>query len=210
MGVSETAGIFVGVQSEKGQIHDVCVAGMLEARVRWQGRVRVDSLKAMGICNSRDEMILRFLDSGLSHFLSVDADIGWTPEQAETLIDMNVDLAIGVYCYKNAAAEPVIMPCPKPKPSAPWTFESAGYGFQVVKRGLVVRLFDEYRSLAYKTSEKAGMTRALHMQFFHKGILQGEDTAFHCRVRDIGTQIWAHPGVVLGHTDGNTVFYPKW
>lgn len=210
MGVSDTAGIFVGVQSKNGQIYDICVAGMLEARVRWHGRVRIDCLKAMGICNSRDEMILRFLDSGLSHFLSVDADIGWKPEQAETLIDMNVDLAIGVYCYKNAAAEPVVTPYPKPKPTEPWTFDSAGYGFQVVKRGLVVRLFDEYRSLAYKTSEKAGLTRALHMQFFHKGILQGEDTAFHCRVRDIGTQIWAHPGVVLGHTDGNTVFYPKW
>jgi hypothetical protein len=207
---SEEAVIFIGVQSEKGQIYDVCVAGMLQAMKRWSGRVRIDSLKHMGICNSRDEMLLKFLDSGCTHFLSIDSDIGWTPEQAEMLIDMNVDLALGVYCYKNADAEPVIKPLPTKKPSAPWTIESSGAGFQVIKRGLVVRLFDEYRDIAYKTCEKGGLTRALNMQFFHRGVLQGEDTAFHCRVRDIGTQVWAHPGVVVGHTDGNTIFYPKW
>lgn len=207
--LSSRASIYISVVTARG-ICPHCVGGLLEARMAWVGRLRFDAEPYIGISNARDASAAVFLQSRASHWLSIDDDQAWTVADAEKLIELDVDVALGVYGTKDVLSEPVLRPVPKSKPAAPFTTESGGAGFQLVKRGAIVRMFDEYWNLGYLTNNGTS-TRALHMQYFNrKGVYQGEDTAFHCRWREIGGQIWVHPEVEIGHWDGTRLWYPKW
>jgi len=203
--------MFVSIVT-KGGIQPLCVTGMLEARMAWAGRVAFEAERYSGISLARDAAAIKFVESGASHWLSVDDDQAWDVAAAEKLIDLNVDIALGVYCTKDDKCEPVLRPVPATKPAGPWTLNGGGGGFQLVKRGAIVRLLDEHRNSRYRLYDGREVV-ALHQQFFHRDGYQGEDTALHARWRDVGGLVWAHPDAIVGHCsreDITKVYYPKW
>ncbi len=208
---SETATIYLTSPTQGRKVFDCWLSGYGEACRRWHGHFKSEMFPELGgVLLARDRLAAAFLASGCSHWLNVDSDHLWTVEAAELLIDLDVDLATGIYAKKDDTNEPVLFPVPDKRPDGPWKIETAGAGFQVIKRAAVEKLFEAYQDLAYDFPDSDVRTVALHNPFFYKGIYRLEDIALYCRWEAIGGEAWAHPDAIVGHFDGSKMYWPKW
>lgn len=211
---SDTATIFLTVPVQLQRMGIVTLPGVISAVRKWGPRVEVFTMPNFGISNARDEAAKAALDSGMTHWFSLDDDIVWAPEQAEMLIDMLAEhpeagIATGIYARKTKYNSPLVFPEPDVKPEAPWKIDCAGAGFQIVTRQTLVRMFEHYGKRTYVLPNEVH-TSPLHQQDFFDGAYQSEDYAFQYRAAAIGIELWAHPDCIVGHWDGYDTHWPKW
>lgn len=208
--IADSATIYLTTPTLGRKVWDCWLVGYGQACRRWSGRFRCEFFPEMGISLARDRLAAQFLLSGCSHWLNIDSDELWTVDAAELLIDLDVDVATGIYATKDDRNDPVLYPIPDEKPSGPWKIESAGAGFQLVKRGAIQRMFEAYSILAYDFPNSDVKTVALHQPAFFDKQYRLEDISFYLRWRDIGGETWAHPDAVAGHFDGLKMHWPRW
>jgi hypothetical protein len=191
--------LFVAIPLHNGWIHSQCAGGLLGCMTAFRDRIRVDTQGGSFLPRNRDILTAKFLDSGATHMLCVDSDIGWTPEHAHKLLDARKWYVSGVYAKK----------CPELDIPARLNGQRDGElygaeyvpgGFQLMAREMVLSMWDHYirAGLGYKAH---GMQLcALWMPRFVPGAsYSGEDVSFCERWRNMGGDIWIHPGVVVSH-----------
>lgn len=197
--------IFVASPLMDGSCNYLYVAGALQAMTHFAGRVAFEVDLHSSLPRSRDTLTARFLDSSASHMLCIDSDVGWTPADAQALLDTGLDFVSGTYCKKQpdrAIPAKLIDDGPGPVREA----EYVPGGFLLVSRAAVERMVGAYRHLAYTTER--GTIWALWAEIFERGeTYSGEDVSFCRRWRAIGGKVWLHTGVVLKHV-GDQVFLP--
>lgn len=171
------------------------------------GRFQIEVQKGSFLPRSRDILTKKFLDSGCSHFLCIDSDIGWEASQVHQLLATGKDFVSGIYCQKTAekklpykfldGADGELRQC-----------ESVPGGFLLVSRQAVETMCREFSGMQYE-SEGHGRLHALWFPLFSRDIhYSSEDISFCIRHRAAGGAIWAHTGVVLKHF-GETAFIPE-
>jgi len=138
----------------------------------------------------------RFLDSAATHMLCVDSDIGWTPADAQKLLDAGKDFVSGCYCRKQTSRD---IPAELTGNREGDLLEASTVpaGFLLLSRAAVERMVGAYRHLQYKNAW--GQAWALWSPMFEHGAQFGEDTSFCLRWRGLGQKIWMHSGVILQH-----------
>jgi hypothetical protein len=130
------------------------------------------------ITRSRNALVARFLDNpDGTHLFFVDADIGFQPESVLRLLDLDVEMAAGMYPVKaidwaklRAAADLgatgeelrsaglnfVGVPCTgidREEQSGFVTGKYAGTGFMMLKRSAVERMVKEYPETRYRAAQ---------------------------------------------------------
>jgi hypothetical protein len=133
------------------------------------------------ITRARSVLAARFLASGASHLFFVDADIGFTPDQALRLLDADRDVAGGVYPTKGidwakvrtaiaagntdlmaASVGYVVRFIPTPDNSVDVGDDGfgavayVGTGFMMIKRDAVQRVVDAHPELRAKLGDLSG------------------------------------------------------
>jgi hypothetical protein len=158
---------------------------------------------------ARAKIITDFLAMpSATHLLSVDADIGFEPQQAFRLLAFDVDFAAAAYPVKDAEA-------PR-KYVVKWPSTGAldakrgfakipaiGAGFMLLKRAAIVKLCDAYPELAFSRLDEDGSItgHALYDTFISpEGGYIGEDYAFCHRWTALGGEIWLDLNSKLSHT----------
>ncbi len=189
--------VFVAVPIHDGKIYAECVAGMMQMQTAFAGRCAFETLKGSFLPISRDVLTMKFLDSGATHMLCLDSDIGFTVQNVNDLLECNVDFVSGVYCKKDAKRE---IPAKLAGNFENGMLEanSVPAGFILLTRACVERMVGAYRNLEYQTVH--GNTWALWSPIFQiSKTYTGEDVAFCNRWKSIGGKIWIRPDVVLRH-----------
>jgi hypothetical protein len=205
--------IYLGTPSHSGEFPFEYVQAHCTTVRLLGARVDPHVIQSSWLPRSRDLIVSRFLASGRDYLLSVDSDIGWATSDIEELLAAKRELISGAYCKKDGRGKVVVTLAP----GETWSCErllrcdTVPAGFFLMARAAAERMTERYRPLRYRTDE-GEETTALHWPFFDLGApwgtAWGEDSSFCRRFREIGGEIWMHPGVVLRHV-GRHVFLPS-
>jgi len=198
--------IFVAIPSIDGKVHMECAAGCMQALIELPGSIRVDGERGSFLPRNRDILTKRFLDSGCSHMLCLDSDIGWRAKDLQKLLAADKWFVSGVYCKKTEEREiPAEFSGQTDGDLARCVYVPGG--FLLIARQAIVAMADHYSSMMYETYQ--GRVTALWASLYEPGgSYDGEDVAFCRRWTAIGGEIWMHMGVVLKHL-GAQVFLPR-
>jgi len=198
--------LFVATPLHAAWLHQLYMAGALQAMTAFAGRIRFDTFVGSFLPISRDVLTKKFLESGATHMLCIDSDIGWTPGDAQKLLDSGKEFVSGCYVKKQAKVTLPAKLTAKHEGEL-WEAEHVPAGFLLLSRRVVEQMVEAYRAeLQYESA--FGQTWALWSSLFTKGqSYDGEDVSFCRRWRQIGGQVWLHQGVVLAHA-GEKIYLP--
>lgn len=186
--------LFIATPIHAPQLHLAYVAGLLQAMAVFSGRIRIETMTGTSLSRQRDVLTTIFLQSGASHCLWIDSDIGWNAAQAQALIDANRPLVSGCYGIKNEA-------CPIPAKltgERDGSLRAAEYvpaGFMMLTRAAAEKMVGWNPEREY-ISEPHGKTCGLWTTDLGDAT---EDVSFCRRWRATGGQCWLHTGVILKH-----------
>lgn len=190
--------IFIATPLGSPQLHVAYMAGALKAQTMFRDRIAIDTQMGSFLPRNRDMLAMRFLDSGASHLMSIDSDIGWLPEQVQSLLDTNLDFVGGVYGRKILKST---VPAKLVDPASQEVVTEAEYipgGFTLCSRSCIERMVGAYRHMHYLVDGKSNY--ALWSYQFSPGLsYDQEDVAFCRRWRAIGGKIFLHRGVIVRH-----------
>lgn len=199
--------LFIGSPLMDGSCKWAYMAGALQAMTVFRDRIAFEADLHSSLPKSRDTLTARFLDSGASHMLCIDSDIGWTPADAQKLLSTGKDFISGIYSKKQPDREiPVRLLDQGTVQNLVREAEYVPGGFLLLSRPCIERMVGAYRRLAYPS--KRGTVWALWAEMFEGGQYSGEDVSFCRRWRAIGGQIFVHCGVVLSHY-GDQCYLPN-
>ena len=182
------------------------------------------------ITRARANLVTQFLDDPTAtHFLFVDADIGFEPEQVFRLIELGADVVAGVYPVKrvnwNKAMQMMAIGRPEiPSAALDYVLEVddpdhvavingftrvryAGTGFLMIGRHAFEKMCVAYRSLQFFREHSQDTLAGSPNRFAlfecmidpASGTYLSEDFAFCKRWTDIGGEIWADLESRLDH-----------
>lgn len=193
--------VYIAIPSYNGWLHKDCVAGLLEAKAAFAGRIAIDVLGGCYVQNNRDNLSALFLATPATHMLCLDSDVGWRAEHLQKLFDADKDVVSGIYCKKQ------------PDRALPFGWvgqekdnlreaEWAPGGFLLIKRAVIERMFGAFRDLAYRSTHGLDCVGIWSMMG-----PTGEDVMFCKRWRQLGGQVWARTDCILKHY-GEQCFLP--
>jgi len=188
------------------------------------------------ITRARANLVTQFLDDPTAtHFLFVDADMGFEPEQVFRLIESGADVVAGVYPIKRVNWNKAMRMMQTGRPEIPsaaldYVFEVddpdhvavvngftrvryAGTGFLMIRRHAFEKMCVAYRSLQFFREHSQDTLAGSPNRFAlfecmidpASGTYLSEDFAFCKRWTDIGGEIWADLESRLDHV-GPAVF----
>lgn len=192
--------LYVVTPSHLGDFPHEYVQSLIGTVLHYSGRIMATTVMGSFLPRSRDLCLSRFLKSPCDYLLSVDSDIGWTPEDVQKLIDCNVDLVSGCYVKKDSSNSVPVRLCKDETWSNERMLRAEGIpgGFFLMKREAAQRITDRYSPNIYIT-DAGEKTTCLHAPILENGVYFGEDMAFCRRWRDIGGDIWIRPDVRVKH-----------
>lgn len=202
-----TPSIFVGTPVHNNSPHLEYMAGALSMPGAFPGAYQIQTEGGSFLPKQRDSLTRKFFDSGCSHFLCVDSDIGWNAGHVQRLLEVQKPFVSGIYCKKNTKRE---LPFS-------WNGERCGDllgchwapgGFLLIAREVIEQMYREYAAMRY-TDHAGTEFVALWAQIAPpQGKYSAEDVSFCKRWTALGGEIWAHPEVVLRH-HGESVYVPN-
>lgn len=160
------------------------------------------------IGRGRAVTLTKFLASGASHLLFIDADIGFTPQAVFRLIEAGVDVIGGVYPRKAPARTDELDELPPGQARIRGdlrTVAAVGAGFLLIGRSAAVRITDAYPNLKASLVDmpSAGVPETVmvfdSMIDPETRLYLSDYQAFCHRWRALGGDIWADPGGRLVH-----------
>ena len=184
------------------------------------------------ITRARNLLTKRFLDSGASHLLFIDADISFSPQAIMRLLQKNEGVVTGVYPKKNidwsaidhklkaGSKEPVHMMGLDYNinvTQSTVTLEDgigevmdAATGFMLIKRHVIVDMYEKYGKELLSVNDILGQNQTVrdYVAVFDCMIdpdtrrSLSEDFAFSRRLQQMGGRVHADLAVTLGHTGG--------
>jgi hypothetical protein len=225
-----------------GQVSSIYASSIfqLQRAVRAKSNIELKVLMRDGdalITRARANLMTLFLDDPTTtHFLFVDADIGFEPEQVFRLIESGADMVAGVYPIKRINWDKArrVIENKRPKvPSAALDYvleindpdhvavvngftrvRYAGTGFLMIRRHAFEKMCAAYASLQFFREHSLDALAGSPNRFAlfecmidpKSGTYLSEDFAFCKRWTDMGGEIWADLQSRLDHV-GPSVFH---
>ncbi len=177
------------------------------------------------ITRSRNTLVARFLDSGATHLLFIDADIGFETEAVTRLLASGKEIIGGLYPIRasrwdglsrarlaagediaTAALNYVGEPVTPAVEGGLLRSRYAGTGFLLIARSAITRMIASYPETRCLLGHVAGRDAALELHALFDCMIDpdtrtylSEDYAFCARWRAIGGEVWLDPSVRLTH-----------
>jgi hypothetical protein len=189
------------------------------------------------ITRARANLMTQFLDDPTAtHFLFIDADIGFQPQQVFRLIESGADVVAALYPIKRVNWEKAKRAIETNKPNAPaasldYVLEIndpdhvvvvngftrvryAGTGFLMIRRHVFEKMCAAYKSLQFLREHSLDALAGSPNRFAlfecmidpKTGTYLSEDFAFCQRWTDLGGEIWADLESRLDHV-GPSIFH---
>jgi hypothetical protein len=191
--------------------YDYCASMYRTAEVLKEHNVDSELLFLAGcpaVDRARDILIAKFMESDCTHFMQIDADIGWYAEDILKLLAHDVDFVGGVYPIKKEKPEFRVNFNDKRKKGLIGADGMPG-GFCLIKRNVIERMMEKYPDLVGRNLDEADEVYGLHTHTVEDGVFYGEDMSFAKRARDAGIEMYVDPTINLRHWNGGTCYDHK-
>ena len=173
------------------ELHPACRAEGVELQLDLGGGEAL-------IGRGRAGMLAKFLASGATHLIFVDADIGFSPDAVFRLLRSGHDVVGGVYPRKSSAAGfEVGAPLGEPTADGFQPVSFVGAGFLLISRPAAERITSAYPALRAGLGDVRGAQVSAATMVFDSfvepetGRYLADHQAFCRRWRDIGGVVWA-------------------
>jgi len=150
---------------------------------------------------ARNHTLGAFLETGASHLLFIDADMGWNPSDVLRLLSHEKDLVCGLGVRKQDPPSFCGI-LPEKVEADPETgclkALHAGTGFMLISRECVLKMIEAYPQTKYLHADE----KTYHCLFepvVRDERLWSEDYEFCTRWRALGGDVWVDPTVKLEH-----------
>jgi hypothetical protein len=170
--------------------------------------------KSPYIHKSRNAAFKEAQNVNADYLLMVDCDMSYPEDALQKLIDLDKDVASGMYykrpyphyplAYEWTGKEDDVHRNIVDIPEVPFKIDSVGTGFMLISK----KVLDMWTPEIYKEHGKP---------FSHKtyddgegGETIGEDTSFCLRCKDLGLEVWIDPTIDIGHIGSQVVKKPHW
>ena len=151
----------------------------------------------------RNILFEAFYQSGATHMLCVDADIGWNPADVGRMLDYNVDIVCATYRSRlNQNFVHVVSTCSESDKSGLITVDYVGMGFIMISRTAIEKMRNKYPEYYYSQTNLGTFYKqgyAFCDTELYQGMHWGEDYVFCRRARNAGNKIWLDKTIVLTH-----------
>lgn len=149
---------------------------------------------------ARNEMTASFLGTDWSHMMWLDADIEFQSEDVAKLWNLDVDIAVGLYCMKRgdlplSAWKDGRMVVIGDGPQPPFAVDYAGTGFMLIRRTVIETL--ALSAPSYQGPN--GRVPVLYQTPVVDNCFESEDYHFSRISRETGFQVIADPSIRLKH-----------
>jgi len=163
-------------------------------------REEVELLHIRGTCIHHARNAIFNLAQG-EYLLFVDSDMEFTAQDLDNLIGLDKDIVVGFYLQKTSIITSTAALRdglgyrtlgPAEIPPEPCQVDAVGGGFMLIKRTVI----DSYPAERFNAGPFDYIPTPLEL---YGAQWWGEDWCFCRRMKEIGREVWLHPGVVLGH-----------
>lgn len=170
-----------------------------------QSRVHITDSGSL-LAAERNRLTKEFLDTGFSHMLCIDADLGWPPQTVVTFLNYDLDFVAGVYPSRR---ETTFLFRPKKMDNGAIVRNKIGLlgmecvpaGFMLIKREAILKMQEHHKDL-YFCPTGAPETEGNYC-LFDTGVVNGEfwgeDYIFCNRAREAGIDIWTDMTIEFDH-----------
>jgi GT2 family glycosyltransferase len=178
------------------------------------------------LVNARNKLVHEFMKTDFTHFLFIDADVGFTPDEAFSMIEQDLDIIAGTYPMKQInwklvhqavqegvtpehlesfttfhTFKPVNTGITEIPLDQPFEVAHAATGFMLIKRRVFEELADKVPEYEYRNpSEHGTKVRAYFDTPVIDGMLYSEDVSFCNTARKHGIKVHIAPWVSLPHS----------
>lgn len=161
------------------------------------------------IDRSRDILIAHFMKSDCTHFLQIDADIAWHPEDILKMVSHDVDFVGGVYPTKREIPD-FRVNFNNNRMKGLIGVDGTPGGFCLISRKVIEKMQEFFPELKGSNLEEVdGDVWGLHCHRVENGIFYGEDISFCKRVSEAGIDMWIDPTINLRHYNGSKCYDHK-
>lgn len=175
-------------------------AALTEAGIGWElsiysGNCHVDS--------SRNRLARDFLRTDCTDYISLDADVAWTPQDLISLLRYDRDVVAGVYPKKNGDdTYPLLMFDGEIWSDRDGLIEVKGVptGFLRIRRQALQRLSDEATHYNARNEAQDGAMALIFERQVIDGTLWGGDYVFCRKARAAGYKIYIDPDMRFEHS----------
>jgi hypothetical protein len=169
------------------------------------------------VTRGRNNLMAKMMSNkAATHFMFIDADIGFEPESILQMMAADKDIIAGLYAKKAYPIAYNINLKPQTKIQGPlYTVDTAATGFLMFKRSVYEKLIEALPNTKYVDDVGLGggqvpnpyepyMYAIFDCYIDEKGHYLSEDWAFCRRASAIGYDIWVDSRIVLNHTGTHT------
>lgn len=209
--------IYIGCPTYNGQLHWTTVAGLVNTG-RFCGEKKIgfalDVIPGDAfISKARNVIVQRFMASGCTDLLFVDADVGFDVEGVTKLSLAEPPIVMGLYLMKipNKNRYPALMYDPIIRHPSDPNLVKLHYGpagFMRIRREVFVKMQEKWPD-EYYVSDNGNKV----YDYFPAGRLKnnfiGEDMSFCNRAQECGFDLWGYQGIALKHS-GDYCWESKW
>ena len=212
--------ILIGTPCFGGQLSSLYARSVLNFQAACLGRddVKFDSVAHWGdslITRARQGLVTQFLGhSAATHFLFVDSDVGFWPDQVFRLLKFDADIAVGALPRKDMDRQGRQEERQAPQPESLFDFEpdgsspitrngfvkarTAGTGLMLIKRPVLRTMAEKYQDLRYRSEFASDPADPRYWSYAlfncltegDRGRFLNEDESFCRRWIQIGGEIW--------------------
>lgn len=219
--------VFVATPAHGGQFEDAYIHGLvdtiprfLQAGISFQFRTIANE---SSIEKARNIMAQEFLESGCTHMLFIDADMGWSGDSVMRLLGHDKDIVAAVGVRKTEGPPTFCVNLQNIKQcmeTGTLAVNEVGTGMMLISRTCLEKMMKAYPELRWRdrasgkvfphlfqfTSQLTGPKSEEHPRGAPE--LWSEDYTFCQRWRELGGDVWVDPMVMLGHV-GKKTFYGR-
>jgi len=179
----------------------------------------VSNFRAAGMYNCRNRValggteitrgVLPFGGQHYDYMMWIDSDMMWKSEQIEQLIELDKDIASGIYLMnlqgvttcgylKDNGNHRITAQYISTHPDEPFKVDYNGFGFVLIKRGVFEKMefpWFQYREIEFEGLDGVPVVHA------------SEDVAWCLDAKDNGFDIWIDPSIQLPHQKRTTMIF---
>ena len=209
--------LFIGIPSYDGLIHHTTVAGLIQtahlcAKMEIGLAVEIIPHDAF-IGKARSLICKRFLESGATDLLFIDADIGFTSKDVLAVVMPDADIVCGLYRMKVPGSHryPAMLTDPLERCPTNESLIKLHYGptgFMRIRRRVIEHMIDAFPD-EWFSDDQNGKIYDLFPHGRENNSFYGEDINFCRRAIQCGFDIYAAQGIALTHV-GEASWNSKW
>lgn len=199
--------LFIGIPTYNGLIHHTTVAGLIQtahlcAKAEIGLAVEIIPHDAF-IGKARSLIAKRFLESGASDLLFVDADIGFTSKDVIAVCKPDADIVMGLYRMKVPGNPrfPAMLTDPIERNEKDPSLIKLHYGptgFMRIRRNVIEKMIEAFPD-EWFSDDQNGKIYDLFPHGREGNSFYGEDINFCRRAQQCGFDIHAVQGIFLKH-----------